>query len=297
MRHTLTMSPGYLPFAGALELPAFACDNCGFWQRHFERPSFCPMCADARHVMPQDGWRFWTRDEARARFPCHWAELEPGIWRFWNEPCSGIGASFYLICTPNGNMGFEGCAVLSDEALAQIEQLGGIAVLSASHPHSYGAMWQLQDRFDPELVLHPGDLSWSSAVRVTWPFDDRLEPLPGLELYLTAGHFDGHTVLYYRERRILFCGDALKFELSPTCQREAVTISAHKAFVRGIPLTPRELQRYHDVFSVLDFVQTWTPFEQVTNCGRPHALALINSMLATRPHVAPVPLSELIVPH
>ena len=241
------MSPGYLPFAGALDLPAFFCDNCGYWQRHFETPPSCPLCLDARHVVPQTGWSFRTLAEAQSLYPCHWEELETGLWRFWNEPVSGIGAMSYLLESPGGNMMFEGCAAYSDAALAFIAGRGGVQVLSASHPHSYGALWQIQDRFDPELALHPGDLAWSggghaSPGRSTMP----LEPLPGLELHLTAGHFDGHTVLYDRARKILFCGDALKFTLDPEDRRRATTISAHKAFVRGVPLTPNELRRYRE---------------------------------------------------
>ena len=72
-----------------------------------------------------------------------------------------------------------------------------------------------------------------------------------------------------------------------------MTISAHKAFVRGVPLTPRELERYRTVFAPLDFVQTWTPFEQANNSGRAEALALIDRMLASRPHAAPAPLAML----
>ncbi|MDP4004086.1 MBL fold metallo-hydrolase [Methylobacterium sp. NEAU K] len=287
--------PGYLPFAGALKLPAYTCDNCGFWQRHFERPAACPLCLDARHVVPQDGWRFRTAREAQASFPCHWEELEPGIWRFWNEPVSGIGPSAYLIRTEHGNMGFEGCPVFSEAALDQIERLGGMRVLSASHPHSYGALVQLQDRFDPELCLPAADFTWSAALQVSWPYDDFLEPLPGLELHRTAGHFDGHAVLYDRARRICFCGDALKFELDPADPRRATTISAHKAFVRGVPLTAKELRRYRDVFAQLDFVQTWTPFEAARNCGRPEVLALLDRLLTGRSHAAPVPLDVLPV--
>lgn len=287
------MSPGYLPFAGALEMPAFICDNCGFWQRHFERPSSCPMCLDARHVAPQAGWTFWSETEAGERFPCHWTEVEPEVWRFWNDPVSGIGPSGYLIRTEAGNLGFEGCAVFSAAALDHIASLGGVDVLSASHPHSYGALWQLQDRFDPELALPPGDLAWTSALRVSWPYDEGLEPLPGLELHLTAGHFDGHAVLYDRARKILFCGDALKFELDLLNPRRALSISTHKAFVRGVPLTPGEARRYRDVFARLDFTQTWTPFEQATNSGRAEALALLDGMLRTRPHAAFVALDGL----
>lgn len=287
------MSPGYLPFAGALDLPAYLCDNCGSWQRHFEPPPACPLCLDARHVVPQAGWRFWTEGEGRARFPCRWAEVEPGIWRFWNDPVNGIGPSAYLIRAPGGNMMFEGCTVFSADALAAIAELGGVDVLSASHPHSYGALWQIQDRFDPELALPAGDFLWSAALKVSWPYDERLDPLPGLELHVTGGHFDGHAVLYDRARKILFCGDALKFELDPADPRRARTISAHKAFVRGVPLTRRELERYRAVFAPLDFRQTWTPFEQAANSGRAEALALIDAMLSTRPHAAPVPLDGL----
>ncbi len=289
------MSPGYLPFAGALNLPAFFCDNCGFWQRHFAVPPSCPLCLDARHVVPQIGWRFRTIEEACRLYPCHWEELESGVWRFWNDPVSGIGSMAYLFRSPSGNMMFEGCAAFSPAALDHIAALGGVQVLAASHPHSYGALWQIQDRFDPELALHPGDLAWSSAVCVTWPFDDLLEPLPGLALHLTAGHFDGHTVLFDRTRGILCCGDALKFELDPADRRRATTISTHKAFVRGVPLTPGELRRYRAVFAPLDFVQTWTPFEQVRNSGRQEALALIDGMLSSRPHARPVALGDLTI--
>ena len=86
--------------------------------------------------------------------------------------------------------------MFSEAALRQVASLGGVDVLSASHPHSYGALWQIQDRFDPELCLAAGDFTWSSALRVSWPYDERLEPLPGLELHVTAGHFDGHAVLF-----------------------------------------------------------------------------------------------------
>ena len=285
--------PGYLPFAGALQLPAYTCDNCGFWQRHFAAPPSCPMCLDARHVVPQDGWRFRTTREAQDAFPCHWEELEPGVWRFWNEPVSGIGPSAYLIRTENGNMGFEACPVFSEAALDQIAALGGMQVLSASHPHSYGALVQLQDRFDPELCLPAADFTWSAALQVSWPYDDVLEPLPGLELHRTAGHFDGHAVLFDRARNICFCGDALKFELDPADPRRARTISAHKAFVRGVPLTPKELERYREVFAQFEFFQTWTPFEAAKNCGRTEVLALLDSLLHGRSHAAPVPIDSL----
>ena len=283
------MSPGFLPFAGALELPCWLCTNCGSWQRWFEPPPACPLCVDARHVVPQDGWEFLSLDEARERFPCHVDEPEPGVLRLRNDPAPGIGPMGYVV----DGVAFECCAVPSAEAL---EAIGDVRIAAASHPHAYGALWLLQDHFDCEVALHPGDLQWSAALRVTWPFDDTLALAPHLTLHLTAGHFAGHTVLHDAARGILFCGDALKFEMDPADPRRATHISAHKAFVRGVPLTPGELARYREVFAGLEFTQTWTPFEQAANAGRAEALALLDRLRATRSHAAPVALEELRTP-
>ena len=285
--------PGLEPFLPALGLPPRFCTNCGFWQRHFETPPSCPLCLDARHVLPVDGWRFLDVEEARAAYPMHRRELEPGVWAYWNDPVDGIGARAYLFVGEGGNLMFEGAAIFQDEALEHIESLGGVDVLSASHPHSYGALWQLQERFEPELALHPGDLPWWGAFRVTRPFDAALSALPGVELRHTGGHFDGHTVAWDAARRIVCCGDALKFELDPDDDRRALAVSTHKAFVRGVPCTPDECRRYRDVFASLAFEQTWTPFEAAANSGREEAVALFDLMLDTRPHPDPVPLAEL----
>ncbi len=285
--------PGLAPFLEGLRLPPRYCTNCGFWQRHFAVPPSCPLCLDARHVLPPEGWRFLNLDEAQAAYPMHWRELEPDVWVYWNDPVDGIGARCYLARTAAGNFMFEGAAVFTDEALEHIASLGGIDVLSASHPHSYGALFQLQDRFEPELALHAGDLAWWGAFCVTWPFDARVEVLPGVELRHTGGHFEGHAVAWLAERGILCCGDALKFELDPADDRRARSISSHKAFVRGIPCSPDECRRYREVFADMAFEQTWTPFEAASNSGRAEALALLDAMLATRPHPHAVPLDEL----
>ena len=198
--------PGLDPFLPALTQPAYYCVNCGFWQRYFEPPPSCPLCLDARHVVPSDGWEFLDVATATRRYPCHWSELEPGIWKFWNDPVEGIGAAGYLVQTDAGNFMFDSTAVYDDAAIDRIESLGGVAVLAGSHPHAYGALWQIQDRFEPELALHPGDFEWSAALRITWSFDDEVEVLPGIRLFCTGGHFEGHTVAMIDRAKILMCG-------------------------------------------------------------------------------------------
>lgn len=269
-------------------LPAWVCANCGFWQKFFERPGNCPVCLDHRHVLPEGGWEFLSSEEAARRERCVFDEVEPGIWRYRAEPALGISPSGYVVVRPEGNIAFEGALFYSEEALEHISSLGGVSFLSASHPHSYGAMWQLRERFDPEVILHRDDLSWATAFAVTRPFDERFRIGADAEIIHTGGHFAGHSILHLPERRIAFAGDAVKLELED--ERTANGISAHKAFVRRVPLTESELRRYREVFSKLDFTQTFTPFEQCRNVGKAEIVRLLDAQLETRPFVEAMPL-------
>lgn len=272
------------------ELPAFACTNCGFWQKFFETPSSCPICTDYRHVLPANGWSFLGLEEARGRGRCLIDEVEPGIWCYRAERPLGIASLGYVVVRPGGNVGFEGTGWYDEEALDHIESIGGISYLSSSHPHCYGALWQLREKFDPEVILQVGDLPWATAFPPTWTFDEGLRLGDDAELIRTGGHFAGHTILYLPERRIVFAGDALKFEIDPNDGRLATGVSTHKAFVRRIPLTPLEVRRYREIFADLDFDQAWTPFDQCRNAGRKEVLAFLDAQLVGRPFVDAVPL-------
>ncbi len=271
-------------------LPAFVCENCGFWQKYFETPSSCPVCVDYRHALPANGWSFFGLEEVRGRGRCLFEEIEAGIWRYKTETPLGIAPLGYVVVRPGGNVGFEGAGWYDEAALDHIESIGGISYLSASHPHSYGALWQLRERFEPEVILQAKDLPWAMAFPPTWTFDERLRIGDDAELVCSGGHFAGHTMLYLPERKIVFVGDALKFEIDPSDGRLATGLSTHKAFVRRIPLTPLEVQRYRDIFVTLDFDQAWTPFDQCRNVTREQILAFLDSQLASRPFVDAVPL-------
>jgi glyoxylase-like metal-dependent hydrolase (beta-lactamase superfamily II) len=271
--------------------PPWLCTNCGFWQRLFEPPGWCPICLDPRHAPPADGWEFWSAQEARARLRTEMVEVEPGLWRCSTIPAVGIGGSGYLVQTDLGTTAFEACSWYDAAALDRIAALGGLRWAAASHPHTYGALWQLQDRFGCEVTVGTDDLQWTGAFTASWPLDDRLTLEPGLTLHLTAGHFPGHAVLHEERRRVLFCGDALKLDLCAD-GRTAHAISTHKGFLRRIPLSLREVRRYRDVFAPLDFAQTWTPFEQGANTDRAVALSFLDTLLATRPSPDPLPLKE-----
>ncbi len=276
-----------------MALSPYLCTNCGFWQRSFAPPTHCPVCEDHRHVLPDDGYEMLGPEQLESRSGVVWDELEPGAWRFRMAEPIGIGPMGYVLEHPEGNVAFEGCGWYSDAALDFIASLGGLRVVSASHPHSYGALWRLTERWpEAQVPLQVADLPWATAFTATRPYDSALSLAEDLTLHHTGGHFAGHQVLHDATRRILFSGDALKLDLDPQAERRAVGISCHKAFVKNVPLTEAELRGYRSTFAPLDYDQTWTPFEQGANAGRAAALALLDEQLAGTPHAGFVAVAQ-----
>ena len=271
-----------------MPLAPYACSNCGFWQRWFAVPPQCPVCVDVRNGLPEDGWDFVGAEEVDARLACSWSEVAPGVVEFAAAPRFGLDSRGWLLLREEGNVAFEGAPWYSDAALDHVESLGGVAVASASHPHGYGALWRLQDRFGPEVVVHKDDLAWTKAFRVTHPFDDVLELAPGLTLHHTGGHFAGHAVLHDRERKALFSGDALKFDRDAAGR--ATAVSTHMAYHARIPMSHGDVRRYRQVMAPLDFARVFTPFEHVRDATTRDALALFDAQLAGKPFFGPVPV-------
>ena len=173
--------------------------------------------------------------------------------------------------------------------LTKIAELGGIASLAASHPHGYGALFQLQRSFDPPVVaIQKDDLNYTKAFRVTAPYDDTLELAPGYTLHHVGGHYAGQAALHDKAAGRLFCGDM--FKIDQDAQGRSTHVSSHKAFHKNIPLTHDELRRYRDVIAPLEFDALLTPFEYAPEIGRSKALEVLDEALAHPPKVKRVPV-------
>ena len=156
-----------------MPLKPYSCANCGHWQRYFAPPPDCPVCTDTRNDLPEDGWNFLTPEQARAGIrEGRWRRLERDMVAFSIAPGYGLNGTGWLLLHPGGNVAFEAAPFYTEDMLAEIDRLGGIRVLAASHVHGYGALWQLQDAFRPEVVaIQKEDLRLTKAFRVTWPYD------------------------------------------------------------------------------------------------------------------------------
>jgi glyoxylase-like metal-dependent hydrolase (beta-lactamase superfamily II) len=266
-----------------MPLSWFACTNCGFWQRHFAPPD-CPVCSDVRNDLPEDGWRFIPEAVVAATHDGAAREVAPGLWSFTTTPALGLAGTGWLIVRDGGNIAFEAAPYYSDAMLGQIEALGGIAFLAASHAHGYGALFQLQRRFDPAVVaIQKEDLRMTKAFRVTTPYDERFELAPGYTLHQVGGHYDGQACLHDEPGARLFCGDMFKIDQDDAGRSTA--ISSHKAYHKDIPLTHAELRRYRDVIAPLAFASVLTPFEYAPDVDRSVALAALDEGLARAPGV------------
>lgn len=262
----------------------YLCTNCGFWQCYFAVPLSCPVCTDFRHTPPEDGFHFLTPDKAAAETRTLWTGEDTEIVMLSNSPRIGIGPNGYLLRHPEGNVFFDGAAYYSPDALGLIRSLGGIKWLAASHPHAYGALWQLQEKFAPIVAIQAQDLSWTGAFSTAWPFDESLELAPGLTLIRTGGHFAGHTILHWAEKKTLFAGDMVKFHGTSE-------ISTHKGFNRKIPMSHAEVRRYAEAIRDLEFDTVYTSFDAAP-CTCADILRLFDRQLAGPPFFGPVPMKE-----
>ena len=133
-----------------MPLKRYACSNCGFWQRYFAPPPDCPVCTDTRNDLPEDGWWFLSVPDVRAMLQGHWREVGRDMIAFSTSPQLGLNGSCWLLLHPDGNTAFEAAPFYTDAMLAETGASAAFRYLAASHAHGYGALWQLQDAFQPE---------------------------------------------------------------------------------------------------------------------------------------------------
>lgn len=265
-----------------MPLEHYSCDNCGFWQEYFAVPPNCPVCSDVRNALPENGWCFTSapemmEQEKNEKLVCTWRQIEIDIWMFSNSPQLGIGSSGYLIVRPTGNIAFEAAGWYTRSALEQIKTLGGIRFLSSSHPHGFGALWQLQHECQPEATAFQREaVRFTKAFDVNFAFDDSLQIDAAATLFYVGGHYEGQSILYYAPRQILFAGDALKFEAEAG---KTIGVSCHKAFHKQIPLSKSEIEKYKSVLSALEFRQVCTPFEHTPDATTADAERLFRALL------------------
>jgi hypothetical protein len=196
-------------------VPAWICATCAVQQpESAEPPRHCPICEDERQYGGWQGQRWTTREELLAGHRSVLREEEPDLLGVGVEPAVAIGQRALLVRTPGGNVLWDCVPVLDDDAVEQLDRLGGIAAIAVSHPHFYAAVVDLADTFGATVHLPHADRQWVQrpSPRIDF-FDEEVEPVPGVTVARIGGHFDGAAVVHWPAgsdgRGALLTGDTI----------------------------------------------------------------------------------------
>jgi glyoxylase-like metal-dependent hydrolase (beta-lactamase superfamily II) len=207
-------------------------------------PDRCPLCEDERQWVPPSG-QAWTTMKELEQTGHHTEvrEHEPGLLGIGVQPGDvGVGQRGLLVSSTEGNLLWDPPVFIDQAAINAVEKAGGLAAVSASHPHMYGAIVEWSHAFDAEILLAEVDRHWlmrpDPAVRV---WSGSHEALPGVRLIQCGGHFPGSAVAHWSAGAegggALFVGDTLF--VTPGADRVSFIWSAPNR----LPLPERSVRR------------------------------------------------------
>lgn len=224
-------------------------------------PHSCEICADERQFIPAGGQCWTTRDDLAGQgFRTVVTELEPGLHAVDTVPELGIGQRGLLLQTSHGNVLWEPPGFIDDDGVAKVRALGGVAAVTASHPHLTGSSIQWSHAFGRAPVyVAADDRQWirrpDPVIRL-WA--DRQELLPGLPMYQCGGHFAGSSVLHWPAgaggRGALLTGDTI------AVGGDRKSVNAMRSYVNNIPLPKRAIRRILEVTEPLAFDRIYGAF-------------------------------------
>ena len=223
----------------------WTCATCGIEHPDSDHPpESCAICEDERQWVPASGQRWTTHAEmAAAGYRTRIEQVEPDLYALTVEPEVGIGQRSLLVCTPAGNLLWEPPGFLDADAVEAVSDLGGISLVSASHPHLTGASIQWSHAFDrvPVLVAS-ADRQWirrPDDVIELWA--GTREVLPGLTFVQCGGHFAGSSIAHWAPgadgRGCLLVGDTIGLGA------DQKSVNAMRSYVNNIPLPERSIRR------------------------------------------------------
>lgn len=236
-------------------VPAWICETCGTQYEDTPRPAaVCAVCADERQFVPPSGQR-WTSlvELTTAGHRCEVRVLETDLLGVGVAPPVGIGHRGLVVRTTAGNLLWDVPAFLDAAAVAAVRDFGGLAAITASHPHFYGALAEWAHAFPDARVLIPkADRPWvrrEPPSLETWT--GTLEALPGVTLFECGGHFAGSAVAHWalgaQGRGALLVGDTLT--VTPGLDR----VAAMRSYVNYLPLPEPAVRHLLDVFAPLRY--------------------------------------------
>lgn len=200
--HTGTNQQGSLRTSDDLLI----CLACGT-QYDEQNLTSCRICDDPRQYIPPTGQSFTTLSKLRSD-PANYHltftpdEQDPSITSIKIDPPGvGIGQRAILISTPHGNILWDLVAYLDEDAVSQINKLGGLSAIVISHPHFYTTWkdWSATFNNVPVYLAEP-DKSWLNRsltdANVRFLTERHTPLVPDVTAIICGGHFPGSMCLH-----------------------------------------------------------------------------------------------------
>jgi hypothetical protein len=246
-------------------MPNYICVTCGVqYPESAQPPAHCPICEDERQYVNPNGQAWTTLDELRQKHQNTIEQIEPNLHRIKSEPKVAIGQYAHLVQTPNGNVLWDCITLIDQKTVNAIKALGGIKAIALSHPHYYSTIVEWSRAFDNAPVyVHALDRAWvmrPDQSIVLWTEETR-PLLDGTSLIHCGGHFDGSSVLHWRDgaegRGVLLTGDTIdivqdtRFVTFMYSYPNQIPLPASK--IRGIvrAVEPFEFDRLYEAFGAV----------------------------------------------
>ncbi len=235
-------------------MPTHICTTCGVQYPESEGPpEWCVVCTDPRQYVGWEGQQWTTLSKlASEGYRTEVREEEPGLYGIGVEPSIGIGQRSLLVTGSGGNVLWDVPGFVDEAAMRQVEELGGLVAVTASHPHFYGVIAEWADAFDVPIVLPEADRRWLArpSNRVEW-YSGRTALTPDVTLVQTGGHFPGSAVLHWTGapdgEGVLASGDSI------TVVQDREWVSFMWSYPNLIPLDATELARIEAAVADLSY--------------------------------------------
>lgn len=243
------------------------CAACAV-ERDEPAPDVCPICADERQYVPEDGQKWLTLDGLEQEGQqTLLKENEPGLIGITTEPTVGIGQTAQLVVTPDGSLLWDPVGYVDDGVAAAVLERGPVLAVAASHPHMFGVQVEWSRRLGgvPVLVAD-ADRRWlgrTDPMVEYWSGSQTIAE--GLALHQTGGHFPGSAVVHWAAgaggRGVLLTGDSV----FPNPDRR--TISFMRSYPNRLPLSGEVALRITAQLGELTFDRIYGNFNNVVASG------------------------------
>jgi glyoxylase-like metal-dependent hydrolase (beta-lactamase superfamily II) len=234
---------------------SFICTTCGVgYAPSTEPPADCLICEDERQYVNANGQCWTTLEALRLTHSNEIRETEPGLFGIATNPTVAIGQRALYIAQPGGGLLWDCTALVSEDAVARINALGGLRAIAISHPHFYSTMVDWSEAFGGVPIhLHEANREWvmRPSERVSYWNGETLDLGGGITLIRCGGHFPGSTALHWAAgaggRGVLMAGDTIM--VVPDTR----WLSFMYSYPNLVPLPAREVRRIAATVSAYPF--------------------------------------------